>query len=44
MGDTPEEREADGLQKRADELAARADRMSEHASGMYGRFQGGQPR
>ncbi|MFD8384297.1 DUF3560 domain-containing protein [Streptomyces sp. NPDC059679] len=40
---TPERRLADHLQKRADDLKAKADHMSEHASGMYGRFEGGQP-
>lgn len=40
---TPEQREAERLQKRAADLKAQADRMSEHASGMYGRFEGGQP-
>lgn len=41
--DTPEQRAADRLSKIADELEATADRMSRHASGMYGRFEGGQP-
>lgn len=36
-------RDADAAQQRADELAAKAESMSEHASGMYGRFAGGQP-
>ena len=40
---TPERREAERLQQRATELAASADRMSDRASGMYGRFAGGQP-
>jgi hypothetical protein len=40
---TPERRLANQLQQRADELKAKADRMAEHASGMYGRFAGGQP-
>jgi hypothetical protein len=40
---TPEDHAAEQAQNRADELAAKADRMSEHASGMYGRFAGGQP-
>jgi hypothetical protein len=40
---TPSDRAAELAQKRADELAAKADSMSEHASGMYGRFAGGQP-
>jgi hypothetical protein len=40
---TPEDRAAELAQKRADELAAKADGMSEAASGMYGRFAGGQP-
>jgi hypothetical protein len=35
--------EAEAAQKRAEELRERADRMSQHASGMYGRFAGGQP-
>jgi hypothetical protein len=39
----PEERAAEQAQQRADELAAKADRMSDYASGMYGRFAGGQP-
>lgn len=39
----PEERHAAQLQQRADDLKARADRLSESASGMYGRFAGGQP-
>ncbi|MFF1916167.1 DUF3560 domain-containing protein [Streptomyces sp. NPDC058239] len=34
---------AEAAQKRADELAAKADRASQSASGMYGRFAGGQP-
>ncbi|MBC9730717.1 DUF3560 domain-containing protein [Streptomyces sp. TRM68367] len=41
--DTPEQREADRLTKIADDLEAAAERMSQQASGMYGRFQGGQP-
>lgn len=40
---TPEQREADRLQREADMLKATADQMSERASGMYGRFEGGQP-
>jgi hypothetical protein len=40
---TPEDRAAEQAQCHADELTAAADRMSEHASGMYGRFAGGQP-
>lgn len=43
MTDTSEARAAAAAQQRADELAAKADRMSEAASGMYGRFAGGQP-
>lgn len=35
--------QADQAQKKADELKATADRMSQQASGMYGRFAGGQP-
>lgn len=41
--ETTEQREADRLQVEADELKAKADQSSEHASGMYGRFAGGQP-
>ncbi|MFJ9101159.1 DUF3560 domain-containing protein [Streptomyces sp. NPDC102405] len=41
--DTPEQREADRLAKIADALEAEAERMHEHASGLYGRFAGGQP-
>jgi hypothetical protein len=41
--DTPQQREADRLTKIADELEAKYNAMSERASGMYGRFQGGQP-
>jgi hypothetical protein len=40
---TPEQREADRLAKIADDLKAEAERLSSHASGMYGRFAGGQP-
>lgn len=43
MADTPEQREADRLQARADQLKKTADEMSDRASGMYGRFEGGQP-
>ncbi|MBO8203144.1 DUF3560 domain-containing protein [Streptomyces smyrnaeus] len=41
--DTPEQRYADKLQNRAEALAKQADEQSERASGMYGRFAGGQP-
>lgn len=37
------QQDAEDAQRRADELKTRADRMSEAASGMYGRFAGGQP-
>jgi hypothetical protein len=37
------QRAAEQAQQRADQLAAQAHRLSEHASGMYGRFAGGQP-
>jgi hypothetical protein len=43
MADTPEQREADRLKQHAETLKATADRMSDSASGMYGRFAGGQP-
>lgn len=36
-------REAEQAQEKATELGEHAERMSEHASGMYGRFAGGQP-
>lgn len=41
--ENPEQRDAERLQRRADELKKTADQMSDHASGMYGRFAGGQP-
>jgi hypothetical protein len=41
--ETPDQRKADRLQQRADELKKAAEQVSDHASGMYGRFQGGQP-
>ncbi|WP_329126173.1 DUF3560 domain-containing protein [Streptomyces sp. NBC_01353] len=40
---TAARRRAEDAQKRADRLAAEADARSERASGMYGRFAGGQP-
>ncbi|EMF20391.1 hypothetical protein H114_32649 [Streptomyces gancidicus BKS 13-15] len=40
---TPEQREADRLARLADDAEATAERMSRHASGLYGRFAGGQP-
>ncbi|MYT68376.1 MULTISPECIES: DUF3560 domain-containing protein [unclassified Streptomyces] len=41
--DSPEQRRADHLKAQADHLAQSADRQGEHASGLYGRFAGGQP-
>jgi hypothetical protein len=43
MADTPEQRRADQLKQRADQLKKDAEQRSERASGMYGRFAGGQP-
>lgn len=40
---SPERRRADRLQERADKLKAESDQRWERASGMYGRFAGGQP-
>jgi hypothetical protein len=41
--DTPQQRDADRLAKVAEELEATAERMHKQASGMYDRFERGQP-
>lgn len=43
MSKTPEQLRADRLKQRAEQMKQDADRRSEHASGLYGRFSGGQP-
>jgi hypothetical protein len=43
IDDSAAARRAAEAQRRADALAVKADRMEQAASGMYGRFAGGQP-
>lgn len=43
MTDTPQERAAREAEERANQLTQQADRMGDRASGLYGRFDGGQP-